>query len=311
MNSFDILLSTYNGEKYLTEQIESLYIQNNSNWHLLVRDDGSEDSTVAAINAFAKSHPERITIVGNNEGNLGPVQSYLNLMKKSSAPYIAFCDQDDVWGPNKLSKQLSVLRDAEDEYGEQVPILVHSNSRIVDSNLNILSSSQWEYQKTNPDKMTIFNRLLIQNCITGCATIINRQLLELALSVKNPENIIMHDWWLGLIAAAKGKIISMPEPLLFYRQHSANDTGSRKWGLSNTMSVLKNSPADLRARLIATKVQAEELLNVGILNSNEEIIVKHFVEAFDLNWFRKRMALARGGYLKYGFIRNLAMFLII
>lgn len=307
----DILLSTYNGEKYLSEQLDSIVNQEYKHWSLLVRDDGSTDSTLAIVKTYVAKYPDKIQIIENQTGNFGSLKSYLMLMASSSAPYIAFCDQDDSWDINKLSQQVGVIAGAEKQYGANIPILVHSDSKIVNEDLELLSESQWKYQKTHPDKMTSLNRLLVQNCVTGCTTIINKELLKLGRSLKNPEKVIMHDWWLALIAAANGRIISMPVPLLRYRQHSDNRIGSRKWGLINTMGVLKNGPADLRARVLATKKQAEELLASDILTSEANIVVKRFVELFRLNWLMRRIELAQHGHFKYGFMRNLAMFLVI
>ena len=125
-----------------------------------------------------KRFPKKITIYECSEGNLGPTESFLFLMRKSKSAYVAFCDQDDIWEVDKLAKQITKMRESEENYGNDLPLLVHTNLKVVDNRLNLLSNSLWDYQNLNPCVMAEFNRLLVQNFVTGCACLINRQLLK-------------------------------------------------------------------------------------------------------------------------------------
>jgi len=307
----NVLLATFNGEKYLSDQIQSILNQDYKNWHLIIRDDGSSDSTFSIINDFASNFPDRISVINNERGNLGPAGSYLTLMGMSTSPYIAFCDQDDIWESDKLLKQLNAIQRVEMVTGKNIPLLVHSDLKVVDESLNLIANSLWKYQKLNPTKMTVPQRLLMQNCITGCTVLANQSLVDLALKVKNTSNIIMHDWWLALIASIQGKIISICEPTVLYRQHGRNDIGAREWGIKQFANLNDNSLSRLRYRLLITKQQALELLELKILNEREEELIKRYVNLFDLNWYAKRRELIKNGFFKYGFLRNLIMFIVI
>lgn len=310
-DSINILLATFNGEKYLSDQIKSIVDQDYKDWYLLIRDDGSNDSTLSIINDFARRFPNRISVINEERRNLGPVGSFFALMEKSTSPYIAFCDQDDIWETDKLSKQLDAVQKAEMDYGKKLPLLVHSDLKVVDGNLNLISNSLWKYQKLFPPKMTVTQRLLVQNCITGCTVLANQSLVDLALKVKNTSNLIMHDWWLALIASVKGKIVSMPEQTVYYRQHAQNDIGAKKWGVKQFSNYAENSISQLRLRLLATKQQANELLVTDILDPNEVVIIKQYVQIFGMGWIQKRLALIKYGFFKYGVLRNIVMFLVI
>src|SRR5262249_54654542 len=121
-STIDILLATYNGAAYLEEQLASIEAQAHPNWRLIARDDGSSDRTADILAAFRTRHPGKVTIVRDADGNLGLVQNFSRLMEASTAPYAAFCDQDDVWLPEKLSLCLARMRDLEAEHGRDKPL---------------------------------------------------------------------------------------------------------------------------------------------------------------------------------------------
>lgn len=240
-NKLDILLTTYNGDRYLEEQLQSLFSQQFKEWQLLVRDDGSSDNTIAIIEKISENNPGKINYISDELGNVGPAQSFSILLGISEAPYVAFCDQDDIWLEDKLATQFAVMLDAEKTLTSDCPILIHSDLRVVDSNLNLLSDSLWNYQKLNPERMKLMQRMLIHNYVTGCASIINRKLIDISMPI--PINVVMHDWWIALIAIARGTIISIPETTVLYRQHDENDTGAVNWSLKYFIKIIiKRAP---------------------------------------------------------------------
>lgn len=212
-----ILLSTYNGERFLAEQIQSLFAQTDSQWKLLVRDDGSSDKTCELLAEFA-AQDQRIQIL-ESDGNLGAVASFLFLMTAAGdADYYAFCDQDDVWDSDKLLRSRQTIAG----YSEQ-PAMYCSRSRLVDQHLNGLGLSR-NYTK-NPS----FGNALVQNIATGCTVLLNRKAFKLICSrPPDSNNIIMHDWWCYLLVSAFGQVVFDPEPTMDYRQHSANGIGELK-----------------------------------------------------------------------------------
>lgn len=234
-----ILLGTYNGARFVEEQIKSIQRQTVNNWNLLVRDDASDDGTVELIASLAKDD-ERIHWVKNGQGRLGIVGNFGELMRiahSEGADYIFLSDQDDVWTSTKIAEQFTYLRKMEECYGENTPILVYSDLEIVDEQLRRIHPSFMSYQGLTHESRDPLRVLLTQNFVTGCATAINRPLLNLAVPL--PPNVIMHDWWLALCGAACGQLAYLPQALLRYRQHGANQLGAE--GLLTMLNPLSDA----------------------------------------------------------------------
>lgn len=221
-----ILLGTYNGARFIGEQIRSIQSQTVSNWNLLVRDDGSQDGTADVVADVARCD-ERIRCVGDKHGRLGIVGNFGELMRVAhleGADYFLFSDQDDVWTSNKIANQLTYLMGMEAQYGRKTPIFVFSDLEVVDEQLERIHPSFMSYQGLTHESRDPLRVLLTQNFATGCAAAINRPLLELAVPL--PADVIMHDWWLALCAAACGRLAYLPQALVRYRQHGANQVGA-------------------------------------------------------------------------------------
>ncbi len=223
-------MATYNGEKYIKEQINSILNQKYHNWNLIIRDDGSTDKTVHIINDFIAKYPDRITFVKDKKRNLGSSRNFSELLTHSQSEYIMFCDQDDVWLPERIELSMNEILKLEKKFGNKKPLLVFNDLYVVDERLNIQSDSFWKFKKRDP-RNTALNRLILQNVITGCAMIINRSLLRLSLPID--ENAMMHDWWIAIVASAFGEISFIDMPLVYYRQHGSNVIGA------NTKSISK------------------------------------------------------------------------
>ena len=215
-----VLLSAYNGARYIARQIESIQAQSFRDWRLLVRDDLSADDTVEIVRRYSAADP-RISLVDNATSNIGPSASFGRLLSRAyeaRAEYVFLSDQDDVWLEDKMEQQLSMLRTA----GNSRPVLVHSDLVLVDENLQRLHASFSEFQRTFYDSVDPIGTLLIHNAVVGCTIAMNRPLLELALPL--PAGTL-HDWWLAVCAAAGGTIQRTLEPTVLYRQHSSNVVG--------------------------------------------------------------------------------------
>lgn len=219
----DILMSTYNGEKFLPAQMESLFAQTHANWALHVRDDGSTDGTAAMLEEYARQDA-RVRIVRDSLGNLRPTRSFLRLASLSSAEYFMFCDQDDVWLPHKISLMLEAIR----KYGNQ-PALVFTDLEVVDQQLRPVHPSYMEHSVLNPVDGLSFGRLLMQNVAPGCAMMCNRALGEVCRFDKPLAGpIFMHDWWIMLRASLSGRIHYIPQATIKYRQHGGNASGGSR-----------------------------------------------------------------------------------
>lgn len=231
----DIVLATYNGAAHLRAQLDSLLQQEQADWRLLVRDDGSTDATAEILADYARRCPERISLLPHDGRRLGGCGNFAELMAHASADYVMLCDQDDVWLPEKIRVTLAEMRRLEELHGQEAPLLVHSDCAVVDGELKPLSSSLWRLQGGQPRRCAL-NQLLVQNVVTGCTAMVNRALLERALPI--PAGALMHDWWLALVTAAFGKIGALSRPTMLYRQHGGNQIGAQRWDLRYLVGLL-------------------------------------------------------------------------
>ena len=239
-----ILMSTYNGERFLNDQIKSIINQTYSNWELYIRDDGSTDTTQQIIKNYAANFP---SIHFLNEGkvkNVGVSNSFMSLLRETDADFYMFADQDDFWKPRKIEKTLRAMISVQNQ---DQPICVHTDLQIVDSSL------QGNELMNNNDIWHQFTQLMFGNCVTGCTVMLN-QALKKKINFKKVslDQIYMHDWWIALIAAYFGEIVYVNEPTILYRQHGDNVVGSME----------KNTIFHLIHRIFNQKVDRENLLNV-------------------------------------------------
>lgn len=224
----DILLATYNGATFLPEQLASLDAQTHTNWRLIFRDDGSSDGSADIVRDWCNDTGRECIEIADHQTNVGPSENFSRLMNASDAPWFACCDQDDVWLPEKLERLLDAGLAAQDGGKQDMPILVHCDLEIVDMNLNALKTSFWKERRNDSALRSAApghrSRLLMHGSVTGCAMLANRALLVEGLPV--PPEARMHDWWLSLVAAWRGKIVAVNTPLVRYRQHGTNAIGS-------------------------------------------------------------------------------------
>jgi glycosyltransferase involved in cell wall biosynthesis len=223
--AISICMATYNGEQFLGQQLESILVQSNQDWQLLVRDDGSSDNTARIIKDYANRLPAKIRLVTDNGNHLGASLNFGKLLEYADTEYIMFSDQDDVWLPNKIELTLNAMKAAEQIYPDR-PILIHTDLQVMDSQLNTIANSLWNYQKLFPETGDDLNRIMARNVITGCTVMINRK--AKAVSIPVPDEAIMYDWWVALNVCKHGKIIYVSIPSVLYRQHSKNRLGAQR-----------------------------------------------------------------------------------
>ena len=215
METVQILMSTYNGEKYIREQIDSFLQQTYPSINILVRDDGSSDGTIAILQEYAEKYDNITYYKGNN---LGVIQSFLQLLRDSddAAGYYAFADQDDVWLPEKVEKAVEML---ENNKETSLPLLYCSDVYVTDEDLNVIKIDK---KQARPS----FGNALVQNICTGCTAVMNHELRDIINQTK-PVNIVMHDWWFYLTASLHGDVIYDHNPYMYYRQHGNNEWGAK------------------------------------------------------------------------------------
>lgn len=242
-----VLMSTYNGEKYLKEQIDSILSQTYSDFLLYIRDDGSKDATEEIIKAYTDS---RIRFMQG--GNLGPAGSFFALLNcAADAEYIFFSDQDDVWYPDKLEKMLAEIK----KYSN-TPTMVFSDFSMIDSQgaVTAPSYSQYASLQVAPGRVGL-NKILAQPYVFGCASVINRALADMVLAP--PQGIEMHDCWISLVAAATGNLIYMPCQTIAHRFHNNNATG--KSGQDSVLSRLTRITKGVGAQAQNTRLRLKQV----------------------------------------------------
>lgn len=241
-NNIEILLSTYNGEQYLADQIDSILAQNYRNWRLLIRDDGSTDNTLVILKSYHKKYPDKIIIFEDNMGNLGVTKSFSLLVSKSDSDYVAFCDQDDVWLPDKLHLTYQKIKEVEKGVIPGTPIMVFSDLTVVDKDLNVISESLWDYQKLDPKISKNLYSILAQNIVSGCTILMNRNAKKISFPI--PTNLFSHDHWVAINTCKYGVNVYVEKPLIMYRQHGVNEIGAIRVGpiyyFFRVMNVLMN-----------------------------------------------------------------------
>lgn len=249
----EILLATYNGERFLREQLDSLLRQTWKQWHLTVSDDGSTDGTAAILDEYVERYPEYIQRVFH-KGRFGNARDHFFwLMKESVASYLMFCDQDDVWYENKVEKSMKAMLRAEHE--PDIPILVFTDLTPVDESLRPIEQSLMKMQQQDP-KAISYEQILFQNVVTGCTVVINQALAKIAGMCSSIEETVMHDWWLALVAARYGQIIYVNESTMDYRQHSSNSVGAQNVRSLSYRFYKARHLSDFRKHAIAEKRQA-------------------------------------------------------
>lgn len=288
-----VLLAVYNGEKYLKAQIDSLLNQTVKDIKIIIRDDGSTDNSPFIINEYCEKYSQIVSKLSGKATGSAKC-NFAELLYNCDDDYIMFCDQDDVWLPQKIEKTLDAMKSAEGE-NRETPVLVHSDLKVVDQDLNVISNSFFEFQRLNQDSITL-PKLLVQNYVTGCTVMINRALKQKCGKI--PNECVMHDWWLALTAQLFGKIVCVNEPLMLYRQHSGNQVGAKA---SYGIALIKRKLATLnkvRENYNATYSQAQAILEkyADQIGNQERKLLEIYISIPHKNKFR-RICLVR----KYGF----------
>jgi glycosyltransferase involved in cell wall biosynthesis len=225
-----ILLSTYNGSRFLREQLKSLYEQTYPAIKILVRDDGSSDDTRIILDDECLEQLE-------GRENLGATGSFFALLRhaaQTDTQYVAFCDQDDVWQKNKIQRAVVALAPLVDS-----PALYCSRLKLADDQLEPLGRS------LIPRKIG-FGNALVENVAVGCTMVLNRQAIDLLCQQRLPDEVYVHDWWCYLVMSCFGEVVFDDHAFIHYRQHSGNIIGAA----TSKLDVLKRKLARLfNARL--------------------------------------------------------------
>lgn len=218
----DILLATYNGEKYVKEQIDSILNQTYKNIRLIISDDCSKDSTCEILKEYEKKD-NRIKLCMQQK-NLGVVKNIEFLLEQVENEYYMLSDQDDVWLPQKVEKSLEKLKQKNAD-------LVFGDLEVVDKNLKTIHPSFGDFMLLNRkiNKYIDSYRLnYLYNCVTGCTILAKKETIEKIVPLPQKTKYLIHDHWISIMASVYGKVAYIPEKYIKYRQHENNQVGTNK-----------------------------------------------------------------------------------
>lgn len=276
MQKVQVLMSTYNGEKYLKEQINSILSQEDVEVNLLIRDDGSTDKTINILENITKQNENVRYYIGEN---IGSARSFMDLVKQSKeAEYYAFADQDDVWNSKKI---ISAIKKIENDRNK--PSLYISALEVVDEELNTIET-----------KKVIGNFCLegeiAKNFATGCTMVFNKKLCGI-IKMYNPEYIIMHDSWITRVCyAVGGNVIVDENTYIKYRQHGNNVVG---YNYDNSFKKLKKQLKIAFVDKVSMRVNIAKELKKGyeeLLTDNAKELVNNLI-SYQTNKKAKRWLL--------------------
>lgn len=290
-----VMVSTYNGEKYVKEQLDSIFSQEYTNIKVTVRDDGSSDHTVEVLQTYLaglKKTDKMDIIEGENVGVKDSFLSLLNICE--SGDYWAFCDQDDVWFPDKVKTAVDKLSAAKG------PALYCCRTMLTNEHLQPVADTLHKFPP-NPG----FGNALIENICVGCTIVINRDLYELVKG-KYPEKSLIHDMWLYQIASCFGTVIYDDEPHIYYRQHEGNVIGldGGRWAL------IKRQMASLKHFRGKYSAQAEEMLRMFDLCGEKELLAKK-VAGTSKSWRTRWKILLDKKIYRQGFFDNIIFHILL
>lgn len=281
-----IAMATYNGSSYLANQLDSIISQTYKNIEIIIVDDCSNDDTIMIIRQYQKQY-RNIRLI-QNPINLGIVKSFGTALTLCGGEYIALCDQDDVWFSDKLEKLL-------DNIGHN--LLIHSDTVLVDKNMQVIASSGIQSTKTDKFKCD-FEDYLISNNVTGCTALFTKRLCELALPI--PEGFYIHDHYLAIIASFYGSIKFLDAPLVYYRQHDNNSIGAKRAGFE---SFILNCEAVARSYSI--------LLKMPVFRGNFSVeLLRDYRLSMYLGKWTSQFSIFRICQVKHG-VRLLAYYMLV
>lgn len=300
----NIVMSTYNGEQFLAEQIDSIQQQTFKDWQLLIRDDGSSDQTPEIIKSFVAQDPRIVFINEHDRENFGVIKNFFTLIKHDKADYYFFSDQDDVWLEDKLETMLAAAR----QYPDQLPLMVYTDLCVVDQNLQVMNQSMIRSQSHHANTELV--QELTENTVTGGVAMINHALAE---QWRTLDNIIMHDWYLALLATAIGKLVYIDQPGELYRQHDNNVLGARTF--TKRLKTWLSGPSKMLEKywwlIHASQAQADKILQENELGDEQEAVIRNYIALERLPQSQRIRVLRQYKYAKNKWFHTMIFRLLI
>jgi len=297
-------MATYNGEKYLVEQIESIFAQTFDDFKLHINDDFSTDSTWDILLDYSKKYPDKVIVSQNEKTSGGAQLNFMNMMLSRQDEYIMPCDQDDVWLPEKLADAYGAMLLAERKYGKDMPILVHTDTNVVNESLDTISPS---LKKLINAPMSLNQKqILMQNNVTGCTVLYNKALANLLL--QRPSYFVMHDWWLAILANYFGETIYLDKSSVLYRQHHTNTLGAKVVGTIEHIIDRLLSCKKIKDAFFCSYIQADSFLKAHYdkLNDEQRTIISAYASLREINKISRIVVMKKNNLFRQGFLRTVS-----
>jgi len=274
-----ILMSTYNGEEFIREQLDSILAQDYPDVDILIRDDGSSDDTFVILKEYEETHSNITAYQGEN---VGVNKSFFELLKKCNpkAEYIGFCDQDDYWLPEKIEKAVEQLEKMKG------PALYCGTKTLVNENLEPFEDQQ------DPHLVPGFGNAVVESICSGCTTLMNKELVDI-IKERLPEDVIHHDWWCYMVATYLGTMYYDENSYIYYRQHANNEVGAS----GTTLGMMKAKNRDLQRRQGDLKIQLQDFKRFYHTQPKKDALVDAILASekfpgrlkiiFNRDWYRQ------------------------
>ena len=309
----EILLATYNGEKYLADQIDSILNQSNTNWRILIHDDGSTDATIEIINSYLTLYPNKIIYINDGVRTGGAKNNFAHLMNLSTAPYIMLCDQDDVWLESKIQNSYDSMMSLQKKFSDDIPLLVFSDVKIATEDMIVVEESFCKSAGLESGNFSFFNRLIIQNIGQGSTFLFNKALCDAVKNSWGSSAILMHDWWLMLFVSAFGAFSVVTEPTMLYRQHSNSLIGSGRYNFFCGVKKFILNYNEIKKEILQTQLQAYAFYkqNFSQLNQKKISFLMGYAGLRNRNFIERKLFALRNGLWRTPISRGIAFLLLV
>lgn len=283
----DIVLATFNGENFIEEQIRSIQAQSEKSWRLIVHDDGSNDNTITIIKDFCKED-SRIFLVEDGMKFGNPGANFMHTLRYSTAEYVMFCDQDDIWFPHKIRKMLSYT----DKWEQNVPSVTYSQSSAWSLNQGVIGKSTFYFPTTLNDF------LFFNSGQQGCVSLFNAAMRNKMLLWKG--ECAMHDHILHMIGMTIGRVSYHQEPLMLYRQHDGNATGSVAVKKTGVAKLLAHSKAPVVGKLHYEDWRKFKEIYATEISDSNRFLIDEYLKMPERNFISKILAVRRNNFMLFG-----------
>ncbi len=299
-NKISILLCTYNGEKFLPKQIESIIAQTYENWQLFISDDGSSDNTLKIINGFVKRYPNKIKMVSGPKNGFAENFKQITLNKNIYSPFYAWSDQDDIWEKNKLEIAFKFLK----KCNAKTPSMFCSRTTIIDSeDFQIRKSKKFNKKPT-------FQNALVQ-CIAGGNTMVFNHAAKIKFGKASLDTkIVSHDWLMYLVVTGVGGNVHYEKyPTVFYREHNLNIVGSNNTLIGAAKRLLRLMQGEYFFS-ISLNLRAINNIQMCLTNTNKKTY-RSFIKMRKVGSHARIICARKMGIYRQEKIENIALFISI